>query len=111
MNFSDKQFDKIRIYRNSGRPVDVDDEQVFMSEWKVFYDKAAGRAGLDMEKLERYLSFGSYCLEQKLCKPVYVSSFKELADLHVKVGYPLMIGIHSKDLELLAIVQDIGAND
>lgn len=111
MNFNDKQFSQIRIYRNSGRPVNVDDEQIFLAEWRVFYDKAASRASLNMEKMERYLSFGSYCLEQKLCKPVYVSSFKELADLHVQVGFPLLFGIHATDLELLAIIQDVGANE
>lgn len=98
--------EKIRIYRNSGRPVNIDDEQAFLAEWKLFYDKAGERAMLDMMKLQRFLSFGHMLLEKKFEKPVYVHNFDELKQLQIDVGHTVSFGLRAEDLELIGIIQD-----
>lgn len=98
---------KIRIYRNSGRPVNIDDEQAFFAEWRVFYDKAGERAMLDRMKLQRFLSYGNYLLEKKFEKPIYVHNFDELKQLQIDVGFQINIGLRAEDLELIAIIQDV----
>lgn len=108
---SNDSISKIRIYRNSGRPVNIDDEQAFLAEWRIFYDKACERAMLDMMRLQRYLSFGHFLLEKKWEKPVYLHNFDELKSLQVEVGHTISIGVKADDLSLIGIIQDFGGND
>jgi hypothetical protein len=48
---------KLKLFRQSGEPVDLEAREAFKADFKAVYDKAAERAGLDMLKLSRMLSF------------------------------------------------------
>lgn len=105
------KFEKIKVYRNSGRPVDEADDERYMTEWREFFDKAmASRAGGDNLLMSRYLSFGAHMLQKKHYKPTYVSTPQELAELHMSVGVPLLIGVDGSTLELIAVIQDSSGN-
>lgn len=106
-----RKIKKVRIYRRSGRPVNIADEELFMADWRAFYDKATQRAKLDMMKLQRYLRFGHHMLERKYDKPVYVHNFNELRNLQVEVGFPIALGISAETMDLIGVVEDYGGKD
>lgn len=106
-----KKIKKVRIYRRSGRPVNIADEELFMADWRAFYDKAVARAKLDMMKLQRYLKFGHHMLERKYDRPVFVKNFDELRDLQVEVGFPIALGISAETMDLIGIVEDYGGSN
>lgn len=97
---------QVKVYRQSGRPVNPEDEQRYFEDWRVYYDKAGERAKLDMMKLTRFLSFGAYMLNKKYYKEVVVDSLEQLKEMHLNVGHPLLIGVDAQSLELIAIIQD-----
>jgi len=56
---------KLKLYRQSGQPVSLESRAAFEADWKVFYDKAAALAGLDMLKLQRFCRFGERQLTKR----------------------------------------------
>lgn len=56
---------KLKIYRQSGDPVELANRELYKAEWQLFYDRAAERAALDMLKLQRMLRFGERLLVRK----------------------------------------------
>ena len=63
---------KLKLFRFSGEPVNKQDRENYTKEWHALYDKATERAGLNMEKLQRFLRFAEHCLIQKYNQPVTV---------------------------------------
>lgn len=110
MSFKSETITKIQVFKNSGRPVDDSLDSKYMVDWQAFYDKAGERAKLDMMKLQRYLSFGSHCLQLKYAETYFITSFAELADLHVNSGYPISFGLDASSHTPIFIIQDHGAN-
>jgi hypothetical protein len=55
---------KLKIFRQSGNPVALEDRENYDREFKAIYDKCAERAKLDMLKLNRMVAF----CERQLCK-------------------------------------------
>lgn len=101
-----KALASIKVYRNSGRPVDPADDELYLQDWKAFYDKACERGGLDMLKQQRFLSYGAFALQKKHYKETQVTSLQEIMDLHVKVGFPLLVGLDSSTYEPIIVIQD-----
>jgi len=69
-----KEVKKLKLYRQSGLPVDLSSRKAYEEAWKLFYDKAAERAGLDMLRLQRFLRFG----ERQLVRQHNVQVFVDL---------------------------------
>lgn len=56
---------QLKLYRKSGLPVNLSDRTAYEEAWRNFYDKATARAGLNMEKMQRFCSFGERALVRK----------------------------------------------
>lgn len=55
----------MKLFRKSGLPVELSAREAYDKDWKEYYDRAAGRAALDMLKLQRFLAFGERLLIKK----------------------------------------------
>jgi hypothetical protein len=76
--------DKIILMRQSGYPVDMADMEAYNNDWRVFFDKAGERAGLDMMKKQRFLAYGERQLLKKHNKTVEIplpKTIQEVQDL------------------------------
>lgn len=96
----------LQVYRSSGRPVNLEDYMIYMEDWRLFYDKAAARAGLDMRKMHRFLQYGEKALARKHEKKVTVNEFADIRKLIMETGCNALIGVSSENEELIIILQD-----
>ena len=56
---------KLKTYRQSGDPVQLENREKYQAEFTVMYDKCAEAAGLDMLKLHESVSAGETELVKK----------------------------------------------
>lgn len=98
---------QIEIFRASGRPVDLQQYEEYAQQWRIFYDKAATKAKLDMQKLHRYLSFGEHLLQKSYQTRVFCQSFEECRALMEKLSLNMLLGISSEDGKLVGVLQDV----
>lgn len=56
---------KVKLFRQSGEPVEPSAQEAYRADWANYYDKAQSRAKLDMLKLQRMLSYGERQLIKK----------------------------------------------
>lgn len=103
---------QLKMYRKSGLPVDLTARAAFETEWRVFYDKAAARAKLDMLALQRYLRFGE---RQLVCKhniqvtvdmPKSAKAWTALIQSYEDC--PVMLARSADGAELVAVIMDEG---
>lgn len=97
---------KLKLFKNSGRPVDPEAEDAYLAEWRLFYDKAEARAGLNAIKLQRFLQYGERLLQKKHYKEVTVEDFEQMREKMIEIGYPILLGIAVDGNELIGIIQD-----
>lgn len=97
----------MEIFRASGRPVDLTEYELYAQQWREFYDIAAARAKLDMQKLHRYLSYGEYKLQQSFKTKTYCADFAECQALMEKLSLNMLLGVSSETGLLIGILQDI----
>jgi hypothetical protein len=101
---------KLNLYRQSGQPVNLEDRENYDREFKITYDKCAERAGLDMLKLNRMISFCERQLVKKWNKTVLIEvpkskkGFKKLLAKYEDV--PIMIAITANRENVIAVLMD-----
>lgn len=98
---------KIRLFRYSGRPVDKAAELAYKADFEAFYDKAADRAGLDMLKLSRFMSFGERQLTKKHGAQVEIELPKTqaaFAKLVEEYQAPILIAATKENAKKLVLV-------
>lgn len=101
---------KIKLFRQSGTPVELESLKAYESEWKVYYDKAAERAGLDMLLLNRFLSFGERQLIKKHGSEVEIElpkTAKAWNELCNKYACPIMAAQRQDGRGLLLVIMDV----
>ena len=101
---------KMEMFRYSGRPVTMAAIEAYDSDWRLFYDKAAEKAGLDMLKLKRYLSYGERLLMKKhgvkteIELPKTVKQWAAL--LAAYEGLPIMVAERMDKKGLVLVIKD-----
>lgn len=101
---------KIRLMRQSGDPTNVEDRDAFQAAFREMYDKAAERAGLDMLKLNRMVSFCERLLVKKHNKEVLVDmpkSAKAWTNLISKYDdVPILVARTADGKEIVLVIMD-----
>lgn len=97
----------IRLFKKSGQPVDPEDLQKYMEDWRATYDLAEEKAKKDISVLNRMLRYAEYALYKKYYKDVYINDFNHLKEIIVEQNYmPITFGV-TEGGELVAVIQDI----
>lgn len=101
---------KLKLYRQSGNPVNLEDRDGYDKEFKAMYDRCAERAKLDMLKMNRMVSFCERQLVRKWNKEVIIEvpqSKKKMAELLAKYeDVPIMIARTTDGKDLVGILMD-----
>ena len=100
---------KLELFRYSNAPVEPEAQKQYYTDWQLFYDKAAAKAGLDMLKMKRYLSYGEYLLMKKHGVKVEIElpkSVKQWDALLSKYESPIMIAQRADKKGLVLILKD-----
>jgi len=96
----------MKVYRESGLPVDVEKIVEFKDAWRNFYDKAELRAEKDYVKLQRFLKFGERKLKDAFFENVEISTMQDLQELVAEVGNSIEVGIQP-DGTIIAVIKDL----
>ena len=102
---------KLKLYRQSGTPVDLGDRERYDNDWKAFYDKAAARAGLDMLLMQRFLRYGERALiikhniQVSVDIPKSEKAWKALMEKYENV--PIIVAVNANNGELVGILKDV----
>lgn len=101
---------ELKLYRKSGAPVDLSDRQKYDDAWKLFFDKAQAKAGLNMLKLQRFLRYGERVLIKKHNVQVAVPMPKSAAAWTKLVSTyedcPIMLARSADGKEIVGIIMD-----
>lgn len=108
---------KLVMFKQSGDLVDESVRELYDADWKVFYDKAELRAkdekkplGVNVNKLNRFLSYGERQLYKKYSRDITESiptSAKQWKLLLAKYGSnPIMVAHRADRDELILVIMD-----
>lgn len=119
---------QLRVFRQSGEPVNIESRAAFINEWKEFFSRAKARAqdpdiarnlvdndetnmaGVDMKKFKRFLDYGERLLTKKHNYQVYETlpqtpdEWNDLMDRYEQV--PIIVAVEEKNKELVLILAD-----
>lgn len=101
---------KVKTFRQSGLPVDLDQFDAFDKEWKDGYDAIMEKFGRDMQKIHEHTEM---LQEQLNAKYDTVTEWDFMADSHdllraVEKYGPIITATHKETGELLYIIADQG---
>jgi len=101
---------KLKIFRQSGSPVALEDRENYDCEFKAMYDKCAERAKLDMLKMNRMIAFCERQLVKKWNKTTEIELPRsKKALLKILSQYedtPIMLAKTTDGKDLVAILMD-----
>ena len=111
---------KLKLYRKSGSPVNLEDREAYAAAWRSFFDKADARAKAKHEGgqftdqyailIQRFLRYGERQLVRKFNVEVEVelpksaAGWKKLMDQYEQV--PIMVAVNQKDGSVVGVLMD-----